>query len=716
MTPEQQSNRPAVSPAVPPATPPGVPPAAPPATAPATAPARIRVWRNGVLPAILLAAAVLVVYLPAIEGGYIWDDNRYVTENPVLPQDDGLVRIWTELGATIQYYPMVFTTFWLEYRLWGLDPLGFHLTNVVLHLLSALLLWRILRRLAVPGAFLAAAFFALHPVHVESVAWITERKNVLSGFFYLAALWAWLRFAYPGEEQRRRWGAYALTLLFFALALLSKTVTSTLPAVLLLIAWWKHGRIRMREVLPTLPMFVLGAGMGLVTVYMERSSVGCVGPDWAFSTIDRILIAGRAVWFYLGKLVVPYPLIFNYERWSIDPGALWQYVYPLAVVAVIAGLWLLRRRIGRGPLAAFLFFCGTLFPALGFIDTYPMRYSFVADHFQYLASIGPLALLAAGLMTIFPRRADGQTRRAPATRRPAAATVAVGGLLVIILGALTWQQGQIYADRATVWRDTLEKNADSFIAHCNLGGLLLDAGNVEEAEEHLREAVRLKPNFHEAHASLGKALVEQERVEEGVRHYREALRVKPNMAWAHQSLGSALLKLGQDEEAIASFSYALRLQPDFFAARFNLASALAADGQLGAAVAHFQAALELAPGDPLVHANLADALSQQEKWSEAVGHYRRAIELDPDLCKAYRNLGAALMRVEQPQEAIQEYWLALRCDPRDPLSHRGMAGALVQTGRYADAVKEYERTLALDPDDEAARQALDALRSLTPKP
>ncbi len=695
-------------------------PAAPPPRPAATAPTRIRVWRDSVLPAILLAAAVVVAYLPAIEGGYIWDDNRYVAENPVLPQDDGLVRIWTELGATIQYYPMVFTTFWLEYRLWGLDPLGYHLTNVLLHLMSALLLWRILRRLAVPGALLAAAFFALHPVHVESVAWITERKNVLSGVFYLAALLAWLRFTYPADQERRRWGAYVLTLLLFALALLSKTVTSTLPAVLLLIAWWKHGRIRMREVLPTLPMFVLGAGMGLVTVYMERSSVGCVGPDWAFSTIDRILIAGRAVWFYLGKLVLPYPLIFNYERWSIDPGALWQYGYPLAVVAVIAGLWLLRRRIGRGPLAAFLFFCGTLFPALGFIDTYPMRYSFVADHFQYLASIGPLALLAAGLMAVFSRRADGLTTpsstQSSAPPLPATASYAVGGLIVVLLGVLTWQQGSIYADRATIWRDTIKKNPDSFIAHCNLGGLLLEAGNIEAAEEHLREAVRLKPNFHEAHASLGKAVVEQGHIEEGVRHYREALRVKPTMAWAHQSLGSALIQLGQDEEAIASFTQALRLQPDFFAARFNLASALAADGQLDAAVAHFQAALELAPGDPRVHANLADALSQQEKWSEAVGHYRQAIELDPDLCKARRNLGGALMRLERPQEAIQEYWLALRCDPRDPLSHRGMASALAQTGRYADAAKEYERTLALDPDDEIARQALEALRSLRPEP
>lgn len=677
-------------------------------------------WRDRVLPALLLTAAVLLAYLPAIDGGYIWDDNRYVTENPVLPHDDGLVRIWTELGATIQYYPMVFTTFWFEYRLWDLDPMGYHLTNVLLHLLSALLLWRILRRLAVPGAFLAAALFALHPVHVESVAWISERKNVLSGVFYLAALSTWLRFTGLGDEARRRWGAYGLTLLFFALALLSKTVTCTLPAVLLLIAWWKRGRIRVREALLTLPMFVLGAVMGLVTVHMERTEVGCVGPDWAFSAIDRVLIAGRAVWFYLGKLALPHPLIFNYERWTIDPGAIWQYAYPLAVGAVIATLWLLRRRIGRGPLAAFLFFCGTLFPALGFIDTYPMRYSFVADHFQYLASIGPLALLAAGLVTLLSKRpalrpAEGSPAGRPtAGHPPAAGTYAAGGLLLIVLGALTWQQGQIYEDRAAIWRDTLAKNPDSFIAHCNLGGLLLDAGQVEEAEGHLRDAVRLKANFHEAHASLGRALVEQGQVEEGIAHYRDALRIKPNMAWAHQSLGSALLELGEHEDAIASFTRALQLQPDFFAARFNLASALAASGQLDGAVAHFQAALRMAPQDARVHANLADVLSQQEQWQEAVGHYRRAIELDPELCKARRNLGAALLQLEQPQEAVRVYWLALRCDPRDALSHRGLAGALVQTGRYADAAEEYRRTLALDPDDEIARQALEALRSRRP--
>ncbi len=656
-------------------------------------------------PALLLVVAVLIAYLPALQGGYIWDDNRYVTENPVLPRPDGLAAIWTDPGATIQYYPMVFTTFWLEYRLWGLNPLGYHATNILLHALSALLLWAILRRLAVPGAWLAAALFALHPVHVESVAWVTERKNVLSGLFYLAALLTWLRVAPPAPSPGRRWGgrrwgAYALTLLLFLLALFSKTVTCSLPAVLLLILWWRRDRLPGREALLTVPMFIMGIGMGSVTMWMERTSVGCEGPDWAFTLAERILIAGRAVWFYLGKLLIPHELVFNYPRWTIDSAAAWQYLFPLAVLITIAALYALRRRVGKGPLVAYLFFCGSLFPALGFVNTYPMRYSFVADHFQYLASIGPLTLAAALITLSLSHRT-----------RPAARRIGLGAqaLVLVVLGLLTWQQGKIYADRETIWRDTLSKNPESFLAHCNLGGLLLDRGDAAAAQAHLIEAVRLKPDFHEAHASLGRALVDQDRVEEGIRHYREAVRLKPAMAWAHQSLGSALLKLGRTEEALASHRRAVLLDPDFFAARFNLASALAARGELEEAIAHFRIAVALEPEDARVHTNLGDALAQQGSLEEALMHYQRAIDLDTDACTAHRNLAAALVRLQRPQDAIQAYWMALRCNPRDPLAHRGLAGALAQTGRLADAVKEYRRTLALDPNDAVARQALEAL-------
>ncbi|HSV13511.1 MAG TPA: hypothetical protein VLI90_04585, partial [Tepidisphaeraceae bacterium] len=350
--------------------------------------------------ALLLLAITLIAYIPIFRAGFVWDDDSYVEQNATLRTLDGLYEIWTNWHATPQYYPLVHTSFWVEYHLWGAtSALGYHIDNVLLHALSAILIWRLLNRLNVPGALLAAAIFAVHPVHVESVGWITERKNVLSLVFYLLALRSYLRST--GSEPVLR--DYAFSLLFFLLALLSKTVTATLPAAILLIFWWKRGRIRVRAVTPLLPFFVLAAVCGSITGYLERTQVGARGPEWAALTpLHRVLIASRAVWFYAGKLLVPWRLTFIYPRWSIDPRDPLQWLYLVALIAVIAGLWLRRRRLGRGPLVAVLFFIGTLTPALGFVNVYPMRYSFVADHFQYHASIGLIALAAACIARFKP--------------------------------------------------------------------------------------------------------------------------------------------------------------------------------------------------------------------------------------------------------------------------------------------------------------------------
>jgi hypothetical protein len=361
----------------------------------------IRLRTHSILiPATALLTLVIAAYIPAIMGGFVWDDDDYVTRNPTLSGSGGLQRIWFEIGAVPQYYPLVHTSFWLEFHLWGLWPLGYHLVNVLFHGCSAILLWRVLLRLGVRGAWLAAAVFALHPVQVESVAWITERKNILSGVFYLSALLAYVRFLGLGRGgfgPRGRWGWYWLALVLFLCALLSKTVTCSLPAAILLLLWWKRSRLRLNDVLSLVPFFVLGAALGLTTAWMEQHYVGAQGAEWALSWLDRCLIAGRALWFYVGKLVWPARLAFIYPRWQID-SALWQYCYPLAAVGLVVCLWVLRRRIGKAPLVAALYFGGTLGPALGFINVYPMRFSFVADHFQYMASVGLLTLMV-GLLT-----------------------------------------------------------------------------------------------------------------------------------------------------------------------------------------------------------------------------------------------------------------------------------------------------------------------------
>ncbi|MDM7913692.1 MAG: O-GlcNAc transferase, partial [Candidatus Eisenbacteria bacterium] len=355
----------------------------------------------------LIVAGTLLAYAPAMRAGFLWDDDDHVTENVALRSLGGLARIWLEPGATPQYYPLVHTSFWIEYHLWGTSPLGYHLVNVLLHVTVALLFGLALSRLSVPGAWWAAAFFALHPVHVETVAWITERKNLLSALFYLLALLAWLRGHPIGENKplagggtassSAHPGSWILAFVFFLASLLTKTVTASFPVAILLLHWWKEGRIGRRLLASLAPFFVAGFLLGLQTVSIERRIVGAQGEEWNLSPLARTAIAGRALWFYLAKLIAPVRLSFIYPRWDVESLRWIATLAPLAFAATIAALWFLRRRIGRGPLVACLFFAGTLFPALGFFDVYPFRYSFVADHFQYHASLGAIAFAAAAL-------------------------------------------------------------------------------------------------------------------------------------------------------------------------------------------------------------------------------------------------------------------------------------------------------------------------------
>ena len=442
----------------------------------------------GLLAALL--AVTLVAYYPAWHGGLLWDDDGHLTPS-ALQSVGGLWRIWFDVGATQQYYPAVHTAFWLLHRLWGDSTLGYHLVNIALHACSAFLVAVILRRLRAPGAVLAAVIFALHPVHVESVAWISEMKNTLSGVFYLGAALAYLRF-----DARRQKRSYALAIVLFGLALLSKTVTATLPAGLVVVVWWLRGRIRWRtDIVPLVPFFTLGAGAGVLTMWVERTFIGAQGAEFSPSLIGRFLVAGRAVWFYLAKLVWPADLIFIYPRWQIDAQAAWQYLFPLGVAALLVTLWLLRTRT-RAPLAALLFFGVTLGPALGFVNVFPFRYSFVADHFQYLASIPIIALFSAGMATLARRwRLNGG--------------LAGGAALLALaapLGVLTWAQSHQYVDAATLYRVTISANPSCWLAHNNLGILLQRLGRLNEAAAEYEAAMRIEPNAFEPHQNMSVVL------------------------------------------------------------------------------------------------------------------------------------------------------------------------------------------------------------------
>ncbi len=500
---------------------------------------------------LVIATATIVAYLPARQAGFVWDDQYYITENLLMGSVDGLMRAWFVLGSAQQYYPMIHTSFWLEYWLWGMEPGGYHVTNVLFHAANALLLWRVLVRLSLPGAWLAAAIFALHPVEVETAAWIAERKNLLSTFFYLLAMLAYFRFEQPdrerthGADPRWYWTAFGL----FLAALLSKTVAFSLPAAIALIFWWKRGRLSWRSLRPLTGFLVVGVAFGALTAWMEKNVVGATGPGWDFTPLDRILIAGRAVWFYLGKLLWPASLSFSYPRWTIDASQAWQYLFPLAAATVLVLTWALRDRIGRGPLTAWLFFGGTLFPALGFFDVFPFKFSFVADHFQYLASIGPIALFAA-VATLGIRRL-----RWPAVGD--ASSVAVLALLAV----LTWNQSALYQSRIGLWADVISKNPNSTLAHNNIATLYAEQGDYQLAVRHNREALRIDPDYELNHLNLGINLAHLRRNAEAMRHFRIQIERFDDQYCGHDRLAALLVRQGRLGEALDNYRAALQHGP-----------------------------------------------------------------------------------------------------------------------------------------------------------
>jgi tetratricopeptide (TPR) repeat protein len=510
---------------------------------------------------------LVIAYLPALQGDFVWDDDDYVSANPTLRTTEGLRAIWLDPTATPQYYPLVHTSYWLEYRLWGLAPAGYHVTNLALHAAATVVLWRVLLLLGISGAPLVAAIFAVHPVHVESVAWITERKNVLSGVLYLSGMLAYLHLALDTPAGQGRLRQYIVAFSFFVLALLSKTVTATLPAALLVLIVWKRGRLWWRDVWPLLPLFAVGLTMGLVTEWLERHHVGAQGIDWQLSALQRVEIAGRALWFYATKLIWPTNLTFVYPRWSIDAADPRQLAYPVAAVATVIALWLARRKIGSGALVAVLLFAGTLFPALGFFDTFPMRYSFVADHFQYLASIALIALAVGAVARLTRDRAHDNAARG------------VGMLVVLVLAALTWRQSHAYADHESLWNDTIRKDPASWMGHTSLGALLGQRGAQAEAEIHYREAVRLNPEFAIARTNLGGLLANAGRFAEAIPHFRADVRLEPASLQARISLGRALLLNGQIDEAVIWLRAAVDAWPDDAGARAFLDQALAVQRQ-----------------------------------------------------------------------------------------------------------------------------------------
>jgi len=654
------------------------------------------IWQGG-----LIVLLVFLAYFPALHGGFVWDDDTHISTNETLRSWSGLWAIWFRPGATCQYYPLSFTLFWLGYQLWGLNPLGYHLLNMALHSLVAVLLWQILERLKVRGAWLAGVIFALHPVCVMSVAWMTELKNTLSAALALGAGWAYVRYAGLGVYGAAKasddnpgpgasgtdWRYGVLSLVLFLLAMFAKTAVSFLPATLLLVAWWQQERMVWRKTVPLLLMLGLVAVMGEVTFYIEHLH-GAVGTGFKLGWLERVLVSGRSFWFYLGKLFFPYPLTFIYERWNINEAGGWQYLYPAATVGLFAALWRTRREIGKGPFAAMLHFYISTSLLILVVVLYMTRYSFVSDHWQYFGCLSVLALAAAGMTRVLDWLGKWNRFLKP---------VLVGTLL-LVLGLLTWHQCGMYADVKTLWRDTLAKNPGCWLAQNNLGAELEDDGKIDEAISHYCKAVQLNPNYFEALYNVGHVLAGQGRLDEAIENFRKAIQINPYYIKALNDLGVALTTKGRFDEAIENYRKVIQINPNDYIALYNLGHTLAARGRFDEAIGNYRKAIQINPNCFEALNNLGVALAAQRRFDEAIETYRKAIQINPNFSPVRDNLGQALSGQGRFDEAIESYGKAIQTDPNHADTHFNFGLALNQLGRTKEAVAQYREALKLNPE------------------
>ncbi len=645
--------------------------------------------------AAALIALLVAAYAPSFRGDFLWDDDLHITANPTIVGPLGLKEIWSSARAA--YFPLVLTNFKLQHALWGLEPLGYRLVTLGFHLGAALLLWRVLLGLRIPGAWLGAALWALHPVQVESVAWICELKNTQSAVFFLAAHHCWLRWLRergsgpPDTAALSPVRPYLRALAFALFAILSKPSTVMLPVSLALATWWIHRRVAWRDLWPLAPFFALSAVAAGWTIWEQKFNSGAIGAAWNQTLPERAVIAGRAVWFYLGKLVWPEPLVFIYPRWEISARSLLAFLPLVAALAALAGLWLRAR---RSPLAAAgfyaaAFFGALLFPVLGFFSVYFFRYSFVGDHFQYLASMAPLALLGAAVAG-FARRA------APFA----------GAALLAVCALLTAREAREYTDNEALWRATLAENPAATMARLNLGDHLRRAGRPDEAIAVFRGVLADFPDDFDAHNDLGGILLFLGRPEEALVSLEKAAALNPRRAELQNNVGSALRALGRAAEAEARFRAALALDPEYSEAHNNLGAELAEQGNTDAALRHFTTALRLAPKSVSALNNLGQTCRTLGRLDEALAHHRAALALKPDSPEALAGIGDVLVRQGQTAAGLSHLERAVAAAPAHP-GFRGVLGrAYAAAGRDDDALAQLSRAVELAPASPEAHNNL----------
>ncbi len=623
-------------------------------------------WPIVLLRAALIAGVGVWIYWPALYGDWIWDDVMYFSQNPLLNDPARLWKAWFQPGSFIEYYPIEQTVQWAQWRLWGDDTIGYHLTNVCLHLLSAFLVWRVLSKFGLRLAWVGGLIFAIHPMMVESVAWISELKNTLSLPPFLLAMCAWIDY-----EERKQPRDYFLALALFLVAMLCKISAAPFPAVILLYAWWKRGRIGWRDGLACAPFFVIAVMLSLISTwsgawYLQSQAevVGVAGIGGFFS---QLALAGQALSFYFAKCFWPVGPLPIYPQWKIDPASPVQYLPWLVLAGVVYLLWMRRQTWGRHVLLGLGFFILTLAPFLGFIPISYMNFTWVMDHFLYVPIIGWIGIVVAGIERVDARLA---TSVHPLST----------GILTAIMALLAFEShwyAAAFTNDETFWTYTIDRNPESWFAQNNLGVALVADGLYPEAISHYQEVLRLKPSYCDGHYNLGVALQKVGRADEAQEQYRQALKLNPVDGKIYINLADCLVRAGKTTEAIEKDEQAVKLLPNFAPLRYNLGSLFLQTGNVQAAIEQLKVAVKLDPRLAPAHENLGGALAQSGNVAAAIEQFQAAIEIDPDYVIARDNLGLAL----------------------------------AQTGRVAEAIEQFQKALQINPNDEKARASLEGLRT-----
>ncbi len=633
-------------------------------------------------PALLLLAGL--VYLPSLHGPLVFDDKVWTTDLEwAFKNMEGLRQLWFAPRTAQQYYPLTATTFWIDYQLWGFNTLPYHVENVLLHGLAGVLFWLVLRQLGIGGAFFAAALFVAHPVMVESVAWIAERKNALSQVFFLAALLAYGRSVHGWRIGigDRSWSWWALAFLFFVAAVLSKITAVVFPAVVLVIVWWKRRRLEWRrDILPLLPMFLVSLVSGLGIAWLETHNLGAEGGDFKIPVSGRVALAGQTLWFYIGKLLWPHPVCVIYHRWELDPARGWQWL-GVAASILVAALLLRQASRGRwrGLAAGAVLFTGTLFPVLGFMNVYGMRYAWVADRWVYL----PALVFFAGLgyvWSVLPARFH-------------AWRVALAVALVTACGVLTWRQAATYRSVDAFWQAAIAGNPEPWKARSDYGDALRIAGRPDEAAAQLRMAIRDHPDFADAYCNLGVVLDQMGKPEEALAAFDRAVELEPGLAVVHYNIGRIRGAQGRLDEMEKHLRRAIEVQPLFLTAHHDLGNLLFKTGRLDEAEQHYRRVLALRPGNAYALTSLGNVFYWKGLHPEAADFFRRALDVDPDLVPALAKYGQLLASTQDDTlrdvpRAVQLAGRAVQLSgQKDPVILSILAAALASAGRFPEAAE-----------------------------